>query len=246
MFAIVALAAIQVGATCGGDPRVFDNEQWLMSWPRSPQWTPDGSEVVFARNGQIYRGAANGSGLHALTTKKPTNDGFDYDAGPVLSPDGSRVVYSTLRHLSRGWLYNWEIVTTDLDGNDHRRLTNDEGVDAYPAWSPDGTRIAFSSDREGPFNIYTMAADGGDVERVVFASPPSLPPIVWWSPTGSHLAFLAFMRTTNEDPPPRTSWREAYIVRPDGSDLVALGRVGSPLAWSPAGQRIAFVRVDED
>jgi Tol biopolymer transport system component len=32
-------------------------------------------------------------------------------------------------------------------------------------WSPDGTRIYYASERSGPWQIWTRAADGSDEER---------------------------------------------------------------------------------
>lgn len=37
---------------------------------------------------------------------------------------------------------------------------------AYPTWSPDGKKILFEADVEGNWEIYTMNADGTDIERL--------------------------------------------------------------------------------
>lgn len=54
----------------------------------------------------------------------------------------------------------------NADGSDLERLTNNPASDGLPVWSPNGSRIAFASDRDGDFEIYTMASDGSDVKRV--------------------------------------------------------------------------------
>jgi Tol biopolymer transport system component len=39
-------------------------------------------------------------------------------------------------------------------------------ADTQPAWSPDSKRIAFASDRNGPFEIYVVDADGSGLTRL--------------------------------------------------------------------------------
>ena len=47
-----------------------------------------------------------------------------------------------------------------------RRLTDHPAEDAHPSWSPDGRYIAFESDRNGPWDIYVMNADGTGVRNI--------------------------------------------------------------------------------
>lgn len=62
------------------------------------------------------------------------------------------------------WLLN-------AKGKPVRNLTNHASDDLDPSWSPDGTRIAFVSNRTGRPQIYTMNADGSNVQRMTFAGP---------------------------------------------------------------------------
>ncbi len=59
----------------------------------------------------------------------------------------------------------------DATGKPVRNLTNHESDDLDPSWSPDGTRLAFVSNRTGRPQIYTMNADGSNVQRMTFAGP---------------------------------------------------------------------------
>ncbi|HJQ25733.1 MAG TPA: amidohydrolase family protein [Blastocatellia bacterium] len=73
---------------------------------------------------------------------------------PALSPDGSRVVFSSLNKL---WVM-------DLPSGTPKRLTNSAVGEFMPAWSPDGRHIVY----------VTWAADGGQINQVAADgnSPP--------------------------------------------------------------------------
>ena len=103
---------------------------------------------------------------------------YELDFAPDVSPDGTRIVYTTTQYgeigpagfIGRALYRNFEIETSALDGSDRRRLTEngEHDHDVAPAWSPDGNRIAFV--REGyqaERGIYVMAADGSNARRIV-------------------------------------------------------------------------------
>jgi Tol biopolymer transport system component len=94
------------------------------------------------------------------------------DHAPVFSPDGSKIAVSYWQHD------HWEIHMLNADGSGRVRLTEtplraiverrirgEEGRawnNVAPAWSPDGSQITFLSDRRGQWEIWVMAADGGN------------------------------------------------------------------------------------
>ena len=88
---------------------------------------------------------------------------------PSISPDGTRLAFSTLRHGD-----NYEIGVSNLDGSNYRRLTKTRYFEGNPVWSPDGTQIVFFFNRftnednedfddDKPAGLYIMDADGSDV-----------------------------------------------------------------------------------
>ena len=109
---------------------------------------------------------------------------------PVLSPDGSRVVY-VLRTLDREGDRNvdalWAVAT---DGSTPRRLTSGP-TDAAPAWSPDGSRLAFLRESQ----VHVLAADGGDPEKVTDLPLGAGAPV--WSPNGERIAFTSAVDPTD-------------------------------------------------
>ncbi len=155
-----------------------------------PHWSPDGERIVFTRDvgkrdngvfedGSLYIARADGSSAERITGGSGK---YHVDYSPEISPDGSRLVYATSRHRTKrrsghGVTQNFEIETSDLDGSDRRRLTNNVDIDTAPTWSPDGNKIAFlkidepvSGEHSQDGGIYTMAADGTEARRL-FAFP---------------------------------------------------------------------------
>ena len=96
------------------------------------------------------------------------------------SPDGRWLVYHTS-------VPHEDLFIVHPDGTGLRRLTDDEHNDRQPRWSPDGTRIAFYSNRGGTYEIWTIRADGSQLERAaVIPGRRAYHPI--WSPDGRWLA----------------------------------------------------------
>ncbi len=216
-----------------------------------PAWgRADGGAVIVFRweeghgayGGSLYTIREDGTGLTLLS--ESVGDARDlggyrlaFDTSPAVSPDGTRVAYSTLRHSEAGEfgiamaaLQSKRGTLFSRGGRERQQLTKDAASDTEPSWSPDGTRIAFLRDGR----LHTMAADGSDVRsisEVVAVSEPSA-----WSPDGTRLAFVG-----------RLNGR-LYVKGTDASYVTGVAedqsgrhiRVGRPV-WSPDGRRIAFV-----
>jgi Tol biopolymer transport system component len=179
--------------------------------------------------------AANAS--HADVTVQAT-------ATPVRGRYNGKIVFVSDRHNVA--LSVWSM---NPDGSSPTRLTDDTSrterlpsfthvYDSGPAWSPDGTKIAFISNRNRYFALYTMNADGSNVQLVTDkVLEPGGPA---WSPDGGGIAFSAGIGITIE---PNKPFGDIYLINVDGSGLTKLTRDsgvnGSP-TWSPDGKEIAF------
>jgi TolB protein len=55
-----------------------------------------------------------------------------------------------------------------MDAGTHEtiQLTHSEGRNENPVWAPDGKHLAFMSNRSGTLQIYTMLADGTQVQQL--------------------------------------------------------------------------------
>ena len=104
--------------------------------------------------------------LHARARRqRPSSrltDTPGYDAEATVSPDGKKIVFTSVRDG------DLEIYTMDADGTNVRRLTHEPGYDGGPFFSPDGKRIVYR--RDAPTDEASLAA----LPRAAGAGP--LPP----------------------------------------------------------------------
>jgi len=121
----------------------------LSAFAQNPLWlrytaiSPDGSNVVFTYNADIYKVPTEGGQAVAMTLF----EGRDFM--PVWSPDGQKIAFASDRHG------NFDVYVMNLDGSDLKRLTYHSSDDYPYAFTADGTAVLFSSTRmDGPKSTY--------------------------------------------------------------------------------------------
>lgn|GEM_PF-3198495 len=171
------------------------------------------------------------------------------EAHPILSPDGTRLLFISDWHNNSATDGNgeYDVYLVDLREPDYCnnwiRLTPEAGNDLWPSWSPDGTRITFQSNRSGTWRIYVMDAFDLDVngegDNLYTLTNPAFFLFEYfpaWSPDGREIAFtgdrpdgkdifiaLAY-NNLNTDP--------ACVICSSGDDYQS--------AWSPDGQYLLY------
>ncbi len=196
----------------------------------------------------IYTVSRDGGPMTRLTN-------YDvYTAEAVLSPDGKRIVFTSLKDG------DLDIYTMNVDGTDVRRLTTTPGYDGGPWWSPDGTKIVYRANhpkdstelaayralldqhliRPSKVELFVMNADGSDQRQVTALGGANFGPS--WSPDGTRIIFASNFVA------PRSGNFELYLVDASASMATAeqLERVttsevfdGFPM-FSPDGKRLIW------
>jgi dipeptidyl aminopeptidase/acylaminoacyl peptidase len=182
-------------------------------------------------------------------------------AAIAVAPDGSSVVY--VKRTVENGKYVRNLWRTDFEGRDSEQLTSAKANDGRPRFSPDGRKIVFISDRTGKPQAWVISTRGG--EPVQITDLAGGVGMADWSPDGSKLLLVGgsgeerFLIGDKADPVGRKI--RDYTWRLDGAGVrdeytsVWVTEVEEPkpkritppdygvdaAAWSPDGQRIAFL-----
>jgi TolB protein len=140
---------------------------------------------------------------------------------PRISPDGSRLAFSSLTKTG------WDILIFSLDVNRVVSFPRFGGTNLSPAWSPDGTHLALSSSRGGNSEIYVCDASGANLRRMTANKGPDVSP-VWNRKTGSQIAFVSGS----------TGLPQVYTMEADGTNQQRMTDQGYAVSpnWAPNGQ----------
>jgi len=178
------------------------------------------------------------------------------DACSFFFPDQKRIVWTSTRDRMNMSLGDWsnmeiypqgaELYTSDLNGNDIRRLTDNEWYDAEVSVSPNGEWVTFGRQIDGNMNLWRIRPDGSDEQQITFTGDwqPGAP---FYLPDNETIMFRA--RRASEygriKPTPMT----VFTIRHDGSELIQR-TFDRDMNWAPYpaadGRHYVFVRVVDD
>ena len=238
--------------------------EWLDE-PLFLHWVPGDSLLVFGFEQDIWAVSTDGVELRRIVDPNPSSPSGSrgyrsmYGFGADVSPDGSRIVYSSCGFPvgdlpSRYILYDpyilldtgYEVGVIDIDGTGQVRLTKNGDFDSLPVWSPDGTQIAYVGHGSMFFTahdseLFVMSEDGSRRQRVfrkLLSGVSYYPPA--WSPDGKSLA-VAVVRGNR----PYYSIMHSVLltIGAEGSDAREFAEtrgIQGPPAWSPDGEYLAF------
>lgn len=167
----------------------------------------------------IFIANVDGSNLRRLT------DTPGYDAEATISPDGKKIVFTSMRHG------DLDIYTMNLDGTDVQQLTDAIGYDGGPFFSPDSRRIVFRAYhpeaaaeiedyktlladnliRPSRLELWVMDADGRNKQQITNNGAANFAP--FFHPDGKRIIFASNMGSEN-----RRNF-DLWMVNTDGTQL---------------------------
>jgi TolB protein len=232
--------------TCGYFFPSGDRILYSSTHDHSPECPPrpDMSQgyVWSLHNYDIYTARPDGSDLRRLTDR----DGYDAEA--TISPDGSKIVFTSDRDG------DLDIYVMDADGSNVRRLTTEPGYDGGAFFTADGSHIVYRARhpegqeladfqrllarnliRPGRLDIYIMAADGSNKRRLTNGDAANFAPFP--HPDGRRIIFSSNMA----DPQGRNF--DLFLINVDGTGLERVTTYGDfdgfPM-FSPDGRQLVF------
>ncbi len=128
---------------------------------RNPNWSWDGTRLVYEKNDEVWTARADGSDQRKVEGVPPVNF-LMIERMPAFSPDGSLIAFFQCTNGPIGDI--WVIPSA---GGQPRQLTFDDHRGGTPAWTPDGRFIVFSSLRSGSRTLWKIAHTGGRPEPVL-------------------------------------------------------------------------------
>lgn len=180
--------------------------------------------------------------------KRLTNYGV-YTAEGVLSPDGTSIVFTSLKDG------DLDIYTMNIDGTNVKRLTTTPGYDGGPWWSPDGKKIVYRAwhytdpaelkayqdllgkrmIRPNRMELFVMNADGSNQTQITTLGGANFGPS--WTPDSKRIIF------SSNHVNPRSRNFDLYLVGLDGTGLERITTNGDfdgfPM-FSPDGKSLIW------
>jgi len=182
-----------------------------------PSWSPDGSAIAFASNGDVWVTPDDPAAGATNLTEDPALPAAGGE--PAWSPDGTQIAYVRGADI---WVMN-------ADGTGKTQLTTSTGglgTERAPDWSPDGAHLV--CERSG--QIWRMRSDGTR-RQVIAAGADQGGTRPAWSPSGTKIVFSSSGYTALNGP-------DLFFMNPDGTDVQRLpmpaALADTDPTWRPA------------
>jgi dipeptidyl aminopeptidase/acylaminoacyl peptidase len=143
--------AIWAVRTTGGAPA------WRVVDATNPELAPDGSAILFVKNGQIYR--AKVTPLKPATEvdrgEKPFITEWGVQSDPKWSPDGKKIAFVSTR-TDHSFIAVYDVATRTV-----KYMSPSVDFDTMPMWMPDSKHLVYMRRPGLPFGMQAQQGGGG-------------------------------------------------------------------------------------
>lgn len=193
----------------------------------APNWSRDGSFLLFNQEGRIYRLPLDTRVPRLLDTGRVRANNNDHG----ISFDGARLALSS-HTRQRGTKDGSQIYVVAIEGGEPVKVT-DRAPSYWHGWSPDGSTLVYCAERGGNYDVYAIPVRGGAERRLT--TDPGLDDGPEYGPDGAHVYFNST----------RTGRMKIWRMRPDGSGQERVSPDDEYHDWfahlSPDGKRMVYV-----
>jgi Tol biopolymer transport system component len=183
----VGMLTIDARGKAGALINITNAEQEGLGQDQEGVFSPDGTKIAFTserndkidgtRQFDIFIADAEKKGAGKNQINVTNALGPDHRAN--WSPDGTAIVFESKRDG------NWELYRIDINGQNLKRLTEDDKSDRKADWSSGG--IIWETKRDGKSEIYRMDPDGNN--QVNLTNDPGTDSNAVWSAKGRRILF---------------------------------------------------------
>ncbi len=243
---------VYVMPASGGEPRQLTWYSDVGPMPprggtdyRVLDWTPDGRHIVVRMNRLPYDERAGQPYLVPVDGGLETPMAVPETGGGMLSPDGTKFVYTPIDRDFRSWKrYRGgraqDVWIYDLAANTSLQLTADRATNHQPMWV--GDTVYFVSDRnDTKLNLYAIAPSGGEPQKLTDFRDFD---VLWPSAGSDAIVFEKGGGIWHFDPATRQAREVPIRVTGDAPDtqprFVKAGDFVESFGLSPAGERAVF------
>ena len=143
--------AVWAARTSGG------GAAWRVAEATNPELAPDGSAILFVKNGQIYRARVTPvkPASEVDRGEKPFLTEWGVQSDPKYSPDGRKIAFVTTR-TDHSFVVVYDIATRAV-----KYMAPSVDFDTMPMWMPDSKHLVFLRRPGLPFGQQAQQGGGG-------------------------------------------------------------------------------------